>query len=76
MTQLIVALGDKIEYAALPDIENALDFSPQSVQWAVSAYAVGLGGLLLFGWRAVDRLGPRRMFMQLAGWTSAAVTVA
>ncbi|MDT3442951.1 MFS transporter [Pseudofrankia sp. BMG5.37] len=63
VTQLIVALDYNIVYVALPDIGDALDFSPRSVQWVVSAYAVGLGGLLLFGGRAVDRLGPRRMFM-------------
>jgi MFS family permease len=63
LTQLIVALDYNIVYVALPDIGDALDFSPRSVQWVVSAYSVGLGGLLLFGGRAADRLGPRRMFM-------------
>ncbi|MFI0719985.1 MFS transporter [Streptomyces sp. NPDC021224] len=63
LTQLIVALDYNIVYVALPDIGDALGFTPQSVQWVVSAYAVGLGGLLLFGGRAVDRLGARRMFM-------------
>ncbi|MBE1537529.1 MFS transporter [Actinomadura algeriensis] len=62
-TQLIVALDYNIVYVALPDIAAALGFSAASVQWVVSAYAVGLGGLLLLGGRAVDRLGPRRMFM-------------
>jgi EmrB/QacA subfamily drug resistance transporter len=63
LTQLIVALDYNIVYVALPDIGGPLGFSPQSVQWVVSAYSVGLGGLLLFGGRAVDRLGPRRMFV-------------
>jgi EmrB/QacA subfamily drug resistance transporter len=62
LTQLIVALDYNIVYVALPDIGSALGFTPQSAQWVVSAYAVGLGGLLLFGGRAVDRLGPRRLF--------------
>ncbi|MFI0447759.1 MFS transporter [Actinomadura sp. 6N118] len=62
-TQLIVALDYNIVYVALPDIGSALGFTAQSVQWVVSAYAVGLGGLLLFGGRAVDRIGARRMFM-------------
>ncbi|MEV5752034.1 MFS transporter [Actinoallomurus sp. NPDC052308] len=61
-TQLIVALDYNIVYVALPDVGRALGFTAQSVQWVVSAYAVGLGGLLLFGGRAVDRLGARRMF--------------
>jgi EmrB/QacA subfamily drug resistance transporter len=63
LTQLIVALDYNIVYVALPDIGHALHFSSHSVQWVVSAYAVGLGGLLLFGGRAVDRLGSRRVFM-------------
>ncbi|WP_202874285.1 MFS transporter [Kribbella albertanoniae] len=63
LTQLIVALDYNIVYVALPEIGTALGFTPQSVQWVVSAYAVGLGGLLLFGGRAVDRLGPRKLFM-------------
>jgi EmrB/QacA subfamily drug resistance transporter len=67
LTQLIVALDYNIVYVALPDIGDALGFTARSVQWVVSAYAIGLGGLLLFGGRAVDRLGPRRMF--IAGLT-------
>ncbi len=62
-TQLIVALDYNIVYVALPDIGTELGFGVRSVQWVVSAYAVGLGGLLLLGGRAVDRLGARRMFM-------------
>ncbi|MDI2130606.1 MFS transporter [Yinghuangia seranimata] len=60
--QLIVALDYNIVYVALPDIGDALGFSAQSLQWVVSAYAVGIGGFLLLGGRAVDRLGARRMF--------------
>ncbi|WP_240777625.1 MFS transporter [Nonomuraea basaltis] len=62
-TQLIVALDYNIVYVALPDIGAALGFSAQSVQWVVSAYAIGLGGLLLLGGRIVDKLGPRRIFV-------------
>jgi MFS family permease len=62
-SQLIVALDYNIVYVAMPEIGTALGFSARSVQWVVSAYALGLGGLLLFGGRAVDRLGARRMFM-------------
>ncbi|MGI5326533.1 MFS transporter [Actinomadura nitritigenes] len=63
LTQLIVALDYNIVYVALPGIGTALGFGTSSVQWVVSAYSVGLGGLLLLGGRAVDRLGARRMFM-------------
>ncbi|MEV6866806.1 MFS transporter [Streptosporangium subroseum] len=62
-SQLIVALDYNIVYVALPDIGRELDFSAQTLQWVVSGYAVGFGGFLLLGGRAVDRLGARRMFI-------------
>ncbi|MEV7892315.1 MFS transporter [Streptomyces sp. NPDC002817] len=61
--QFIVTIDFNIVYVALPDIGRQLGFSAQALQWVVSAYAVALGGLLLFGGRAVDRLGPRRMLV-------------
>ncbi|MEV7980156.1 MFS transporter [Streptomyces sp. NPDC086519] len=62
-SQVIISVDLNIVYVALPDIGEALGFSEQSLQWVVSAYAVSFGGLLLFGGRAVDRLGARRLFM-------------
>lgn len=62
-TQFIVTIDYNIVYVALPDIGRQLGFSAQSLQWVVSAYSVALGGLLLFGGRAVDRIGPRRMLV-------------
>jgi EmrB/QacA subfamily drug resistance transporter len=59
----IISIDFNIVYVALPDIGHELGFTAQSLQWVVSAYAVGLGGLLLLGGRAVDRLGARRMFV-------------
>ncbi|MFC9465610.1 MFS transporter [Streptomyces coelicoflavus] len=61
--QFIVAVDYNIVFVALPEIGSALGFSTQSLQWVVSAYAVAFGGFLLFGGRAVDRLGARRMFI-------------
>ncbi|MGW6201342.1 MFS transporter [Kribbella sp. NPDC055110] len=60
--QFLVALDYNIVYVALPDVGRALAFSPQNLQWVVTAYAVGFGGFLLFGGRAADLLGARRMF--------------
>ncbi len=62
-SQFIIAVDYNIVYVALPDIGTALHFSAQSLQWVVSAYAVGFGGFLLFGGRAADKLGHRRMFI-------------
>src|SRR5256886_13738717 len=60
---LILSVDYSIVYVALPEIGPRLGCSAQSQQWVVSAYAVGFGGLLLLGGRAVDRLGARRMFL-------------
>src|ERR1700728_3628369 len=48
---------------ALPDIRNALGLSTSSLQWIVSGYVLGYGGLLLLGGRAADLLGRRRVFL-------------
>jgi EmrB/QacA subfamily drug resistance transporter len=66
-TQFIIAVDYNIVYVALPDIGSGLHFSAQSLQWVVSAYAVGFGGLLLLGGRAVDRIGQRKMFLMALG---------
>ena len=60
---LIVSLDQYIVVVALPEIGRALGYSAQSLQSVVSAYAVASSGLLLFGGRAADLLGRRRMFV-------------
>ena len=41
---------------ALPSIRSALGLGTSSLQWIVSGYALGYGGLLLLGGRAADLL--------------------
>jgi MFS family permease len=48
---------------ALPSIRAALHMSTSSLQWIVSGYTLGYGGLLLLGGRASDLLGRRRVFV-------------
>jgi MFS family permease len=48
---------------ALPSIGTDLDMSPAALQWIVSAYVLGYGGLLLLGGRAADLLGRRSVFL-------------
>ncbi|MGR7001421.1 MFS transporter [Yinghuangia aomiensis] len=60
---LITALDFTIVYVALPDIADDVGFTPHSLQWVVSSYAVAYGGLLLLGGRLADLLGRRRMFV-------------
>jgi EmrB/QacA subfamily drug resistance transporter len=58
---LIVSLDQYIVVVALPDIGRALGYSPQTLQSVISAYAIASSGFLLFGGRATDLLGQRRV---------------
>jgi EmrB/QacA subfamily drug resistance transporter len=60
---LIVSLDQYIVVVALPDIGRELGYSAQTLQAVVSAYAVASSGFLLFGGRAADLLGRRRMLV-------------
>src|SRR3954454_2987158 len=48
---------------ALPSIRTEFGLSTSALQWLVSGYALGYGGLLLLGGRAADLLGRRRVFL-------------
>ncbi|MEV4253581.1 MFS transporter [Spirillospora sp. NPDC049652] len=63
LAQLIYALDLNIVFVALPDIGADLGFPGQTQQLVVSAYVVFAGGFLLFGGRAADLLGRRRVFI-------------
>ncbi|MGH3209236.1 MAG: MFS transporter [Trebonia sp.] len=57
------ALDVSMVGVALPSIRTALNLSTSSLQWIVSGYVLGYGGLLLLGGRAADLLGRRRVFL-------------
>src|SRR3954466_4573939 len=48
---------------ALPSIRSDLGLSTSQLQWVVSGYVLGYGGLLLLGGRAADMLGRRRVLL-------------
>jgi MFS family permease len=48
---------------ALPSIRADLHLSTSQLQWIVSGYVLGYGGLLLLGGRAADLLGRRRVLL-------------
>src|SRR4051794_5161325 len=48
---------------ALPSIREDLGLSTAQLQWIVSGYVLGYGGLLLLGGRAADLLGRRRVLL-------------
>jgi EmrB/QacA subfamily drug resistance transporter len=61
--QFMVILDVAIVNVALPSIKTDLGFSPTSLQWVVSAYAIFFGGTLLLGGRLADLFGRRRLFV-------------
>ncbi|MEW9555491.1 MFS transporter [Nonomuraea sp. NPDC050783] len=63
LAQLVYALDLNIVFVALPRIGADLGFPGQTQQLVVSAYVVFAGGFLLFGGRAADLLGRRRVFV-------------
>jgi EmrB/QacA subfamily drug resistance transporter len=63
VAQFLVILDTSIIGIALPEIQEALDFSSSSLQWVFSAYVIAFGGLLLLGGRLSDLLGARRVFV-------------
>ena len=59
----MVILDVAVVNVALPSIKTDLNFSDESLQWVVSAYAIFFGGALLLGGRLADLLGRRRLFV-------------
>ncbi|MDQ2651446.1 MAG: MFS transporter [Chloroflexota bacterium] len=60
--QLMLVLDDSIANVALPTIQNELNISPATLPWVINAYILAFGSLLLFGGRAGDLFGRRRVF--------------
>src|SRR3978361_842672 len=59
---------------ALPSIQADLGLTTSQLQWVISAYVLGLGGVLLLGGRAADLLGRRRVLITaLAVFTAASL---
>ncbi|MFE3169381.1 MFS transporter [Streptomyces sp. NPDC059224] len=60
---LIDALEVSVAVVALPAIGTDLGVAPTVGQWAMTGFAAGFGGLLLFGARVVTLLGRRRVYL-------------
>ncbi|MGI8881876.1 MAG: DHA2 family efflux MFS transporter permease subunit [Jatrophihabitans sp.] len=61
--QLMVVLDSTIVNIALPKMGEYFDKTQTSMTWALNAYTLAFGGLLLLGGRAGDILGRRKMFI-------------
>lgn len=63
LAQFMVVLDSSIVNVALPAIKSAFHMSQENLQWIVTAYTLTFGGFLLFGGRAADLFGRRRLFV-------------
>ncbi|MFF5706476.1 MFS transporter [Streptomyces sp. NPDC012794] len=60
---LVDALEVSATLVALPAVGAGLGLSVPQLQWTVSGFAAGFGGLLLLGGRLVERLGRRGVYL-------------
>jgi EmrB/QacA subfamily drug resistance transporter len=63
LAQFMVVLDISIVNVMLPTVQHAFHLSESSLQWIITAYTIAFGGLLLFGGRAADLFGRRRVFL-------------
>ena len=63
IAQLMVILDITAVNIALPSLAGDLHLTGSSISWTITSYSLIFGSLLLFGGRAADLLGRRRMFL-------------
>ena len=72
VAQLMVVLDATIVTVALPSAQRALNFSNDSRQWVVTAYALAFGSLLLVGGKVGDLFGRKwALIAGLVGFSAA-----
>lgn len=62
-SQLLIVLDGTVVTIALPTAQKALEISEANRQWALTAYTLAFGGLLLLGGRIADYTGRKRAFI-------------
>ena len=63
VAQLMVILDISAVNVALPDLARDLSIGRADIGWTITSYSLIFGSLLLFGGRAADLLGRRRVFL-------------
>ena len=63
IAQLMVILDITAVNIALPSLAGDLHLSGSDISWTITSYSLIFGSLLLFGGRAADLIGRRRMFL-------------
>ena len=77
VAQLMVILDITAVNIALPSLAKDLQLSGSQISWTITSYSLVFGSLLLFGGRAADLLGRRRLFLTgLAAFTAASLASA
>src|SRR4051794_40396461 len=61
--QLMVILDITAVNIALPSMARDLEMTGSTVSWTITSYSLIFGSLLLFGGRAADLIGRKRLFM-------------
>jgi len=72
VAQLMIILDASIVNIALPHAQAALHIRDADRQWALTAYTLTFGGLLLLGGRVTDYVGRKRTFLIGLGGFAAA----
>src|SRR3982751_1370958 len=63
IAQLMVILDITAVNIALPSLAKDLQLTGSEISWTITSYSLVFGSLLLFGGRAADLLGRRRLFL-------------
>lgn len=63
VAQLMVILDITAVNIALPSLASDLRLTGSDISWTITSYSLVFGSLLLFGGRAADLLGRRRVFL-------------
>ncbi len=67
VAQLMVILDITAVNIALPSLAGDLHLGGSQISWVITSYSLVFGSLLLFGGRAADLLGRRRLFLSGLG---------
>lgn len=63
MAQFVVVVDGTITNVALPSMQEALNISPENLQWIITSYTLAFGGFLMLGGRTADILGRKKVFI-------------
>ncbi|MFF2118551.1 MFS transporter [Kitasatospora sp. NPDC058184] len=76
LSQFMLIVDVTVINVALPSIGDDLDLSRETLTWAVTAYTLCFGGLMLLGGRLADAFGARRLLVTgLVLFTAASLVV-